>query len=81
MGIAGVAMIWRTSPDTSRTVATGIAVLAWAFASSFALRGLNLRLRVVTNIHTGAPQVTVQPEIHVPTQPGPAPDNVRQLGR
>ncbi|MGW4985258.1 hypothetical protein [Streptomyces mirabilis] len=81
-GCAGVAMVWTTTPDTSRTVATAIAVLAWTFASAFALRGLNLRPRVFTTIHTGSPQITVQPQIHVPAQPNdPGPDNVRQLGR
>ncbi|MER7112224.1 hypothetical protein [Streptomyces sp. NPDC000229] len=81
-GIAGMAMVWTTTPDTSRTVATAIAVLAWTFASAFALRGLNLRPRVFSSVHTGAPQITVQPQIHIPAQPGgPAPDKVRQLGR
>ncbi|MFE2473137.1 hypothetical protein [Streptomyces mirabilis] len=81
-GCAGIAMVWTTTPDASRTVATAIAVLAWTFASAFALRGLNLRPRVFTTVHTGAPQITVQPQIHVPAQPnGPGPDNVRQLGR
>ncbi|WP_217208894.1 hypothetical protein [Streptomyces sp. AC550_RSS872] len=81
-GCAGIAMVWTTTPDTSRTVATAIAVLAWTFASAFALRGLNLRPRVFSTVHTGAPQITVQPQIRVPAQPdGPAPDNVRQLGR
>ncbi|MET9427918.1 MULTISPECIES: hypothetical protein [unclassified Streptomyces] len=81
-GIAGMAMVWTTTPDTSRTIATAIAVLAWTIASVFALRGLNLRPRVFASVHTGAPQITVKPEIHVPAQPeGPAPDNVRQLGR
>ncbi|WP_432038674.1 hypothetical protein [Streptomyces cucumeris] len=80
-GAATVAAVWSASPADGRTVATGIAVFAWALVSAFALRGLNLCPRVVANIHTGAPQITVQPEIHVPTQPGPAPDNVRQLSR
>ncbi|WP_329595890.1 hypothetical protein OG195_44800 (plasmid) [Streptomyces sp. NBC_01362] len=81
-GFAGIAMVWTTTPDTSRTVATAIAVLAWTIASAFALRGLNLRPRVFSTVHTGAPQITVQPQIHIPAQPdGPAPDSVRQLGR
>ncbi|MFC8273830.1 hypothetical protein ACFUJR_15155 [Streptomyces sp. NPDC057271] len=79
-GIAGIAMVWTTTPETSRTVATAIAVLAWTIASAFALRGLNLRPRVFATV--GAPQVTVQPQIHIPAQPdSPAPDNVRQLNR
>ncbi|MGW5679038.1 hypothetical protein ACWEV4_28840 [Streptomyces sp. NPDC003860] len=77
-GAAGIAMVWTTTPDTSRTVATAVALLAWTLASAFALRGLNLRPRVFTNV--GAPQITVQPEIHVPVQPGPADnDNIRHL--
>ncbi|MFD7532241.1 hypothetical protein ACFV8E_32380 [Streptomyces sp. NPDC059849] len=81
-GFAGIAMVWTTTPDTSRTVATAIAALAWTIASALALRGLNLRPRVFSTVHTGAPQITIQPQIHIPAQPdGPAPDNVRQLGR
>ncbi|MFE5096657.1 hypothetical protein ACFRCI_41685 [Streptomyces sp. NPDC056638] len=81
-GCAGIAMVWTTTADTSRTVATAIAVLAWTIASAFALRGLNLRPRVFSSVHTGAPQITVQPQIHIPAQPdGGTPDNVRQLNR
>ncbi|MER6916719.1 hypothetical protein ABT354_34135 [Streptomyces sp. NPDC000594] len=40
---ASIAMIWQAAPDTGRTVATGIAVLAWILASAIALRGLTLR--------------------------------------
>lgn len=81
-GCAGIAMVWTTTPDTSRTVATALAVLAWTSASAFALRGLNLHPRVFSSVHTGAPQITLQPQIHLPAQPdGTAPDNVHQLGR
>ncbi|OKK05285.1 hypothetical protein AMK09_37685 [Streptomyces sp. CB02488] len=81
-GFAGIAMVWTTTPDASRTVATAIAVLAWTGASAFAMRGLNLRPRVFAHVTTGAPQITVQPQIHIPAQPdGGTPDNVRQLGR
>ncbi|MEU5403632.1 hypothetical protein ABZ348_30575 [Streptomyces sp. NPDC005963] len=74
-GCAGIAMVWTTTPDTSRTVATAIAVLAWTVASAFAMRGLNLRPQVFSTVHTA-------PQIHIPAQPhGPAPDNARQLGR
>ncbi|WP_381805539.1 hypothetical protein [Streptomyces niveus] len=80
-GFTGVAMVWTTTPDTSRTVATAITVLAWTAASAFALRGLNLRPRVFANI--GAPEITVQPQIHIPTPAAPpaggAPGNVRPL--
>ncbi|MCX4554260.1 hypothetical protein [Streptomyces sp. NBC_01500] len=78
-GFAGIAMVWTTTPDTSRTIATAIAVLAWTTASAFALRGLNLRPTVLASIHTGAPQITVQPQIHIPAQlDGTAPDNIHQ---
>ncbi|WP_187283580.1 hypothetical protein, partial [Streptomyces sp. t39] len=65
-GFAGIAMVWTTTPDASRTVATAIAALAWTVASAFAMRGLNLRPRVFAHVTTGAPQVTVQPQIHIP---------------
>ncbi|MFE2943400.1 hypothetical protein ACFXKG_30755 [Streptomyces sp. NPDC059255] len=81
-GAATVAMVWHGTPEPGRQVAAGIAVLAWTTASALALRGLNLRPRVFADIHVPAPQVTVQPHIHVPAQPdGGAPDNVRQLNR
>ncbi|MFJ6355185.1 hypothetical protein ACIQKB_37720 [Streptomyces sp. NPDC092046] len=81
-GTASIAMVWTTTPATSRTVATAIALLAWTITSAFALRGLNLRPLVVSTVHTGAPQITLQPQIHLPAQPdAPTPDNVRTLGR
>ncbi|WP_327241486.1 hypothetical protein [Streptomyces sp. NBC_01320] len=68
-GAATVWMVWTATPDTSRPVAAGLAVLAWTFLSAFAMRGLTLRRRVIA----GRPaKVTVKPEIHVPVQP-PAP--------
>ncbi|MFF3516559.1 hypothetical protein [Streptomyces sp. NPDC002573] len=68
-GAATVWMVWTVTPNTSRPVAAGLAVLAWTFLSAFAMRGLTLRRRVVA----GRPaKVTVRPEIHVPVQP-PAP--------
>ncbi|CAL9613677.1 hypothetical protein [Streptomyces sp. enrichment culture] len=75
---------WNTASSpvdhsgTSRTVASAIVVLTWTFASAFALRGLNLRLRVLASVHT-APQITVK---RGPAQPeGPAPGTLRQLDR
>ncbi|MFB7852808.1 hypothetical protein ACFC34_38145 [Streptomyces sp. NPDC056053] len=77
-GAAGIAMVWMATPETSRTVATAIAVLAWTTASTLALRGLSLRPSSFT--HVDGPQVTVQPQIHIPAQPGTStPDNVRPL--
>lgn len=70
-GAASVFMVWTATPDTSRPVAVGLAVLAWTFLSAFAMRGLTLRRRVVA----GRPaKVAVKPEIHVHvTTPAPAP--------
>ncbi|WP_331735234.1 hypothetical protein OG590_40060 (plasmid) [Streptomyces goshikiensis] len=68
-GAATVFMVWTTTPEAGRTVAAGLAVLAWTFLSAFAMRGLTLRRRVVAGRPT---KVTVKPEIHVPVQP-PAP--------
>ncbi|MFD3843990.1 hypothetical protein ACFWWC_48680 [Streptomyces sp. NPDC058642] len=42
-GAATVFMVWASSPAASRTVAAGLAVLAWTGLSLFALRGLSLR--------------------------------------
>ncbi|MCX4451665.1 hypothetical protein [Streptomyces sp. NBC_01789] len=81
-GLAGIAMVWTTTPDTSRAIATAIAVLAWTTASALALRGLNLRPQFHSSVHTGASQVTLQPQIHIPTQRDDiTPDNVRPLNR
>lgn len=78
-GAASIAAVWATTPETSRTIATAIAVLAWTLASALALRGLNLRPRVFATIHN---PVDVRPEIHIPAQPDHAdPDNVRPLHR
>ncbi|GAB2606817.1 hypothetical protein GCM10027168_44570 [Streptomyces capparidis] len=80
-GAAGVAMVWSSTSAPGRTIATGIAVLAWTAASTFALRGLNLRPRVFAHIHNAGPEI--RPEIHIPapTPPGDAPDNVHPLNR
>ncbi|MFH9677432.1 hypothetical protein ACH4L5_34915 [Streptomyces sp. NPDC017405] len=83
-GAASIGMVWSASPADGRTVATGIAVLAWTTASVFALRGLSLR----PVIHTAfQPHIDIRPEVHVPAQPAPAhddldkPDNVHPLQR
>ncbi|MGY3341044.1 hypothetical protein ACVW0K_007237 [Streptomyces filamentosus] len=62
-GAAGIAMVWTTTPATTRPVATGIAVLLWTVFSAFALRGLNLRPRVFADIHV---PVEIHPQIHTP---------------
>ncbi|MFD4260748.1 hypothetical protein ACFWR9_24775 [Streptomyces sp. NPDC058534] len=84
-GAASVGMVWSASPADGRTVATGIAVLAWTIASVFALRGLSLR----PVIHTAfQPHIDIRPQVHVPPQPVPVhddlddePDNVHPLQR
>lgn len=82
-GAASVGMVWSASPADGRTVATGIAVLAWTIASVFALRGLSLR----PVIHTAfQPNIDIRPEIHIPPQAtlhhddlDDEPDNVHPL--
>ncbi|MFD5557812.1 hypothetical protein ACFWIA_28725 [Streptomyces sp. NPDC127068] len=56
-GAASIAMIWQATPDTGRTVATGIAALIWILASAAALRGLTLRpaIRRARPAHRPAP--------------------------
>ncbi|MDX3170256.1 hypothetical protein PV736_36925 [Streptomyces scabiei] len=83
-GAASVGMVWSASPADGRTVATGIAVLAWTIASVVALRGLNLR----PVIHTAfQPHIDIRPQVHIPPQPAPVhddldePDNVHPLQR
>ncbi|MFB7294159.1 hypothetical protein [Actinacidiphila glaucinigra] len=66
-GAATTWAVWTASPPASQTVAAGIAVLAWSFASAFALRGLNLRPRVFTHIHNTAPEF--RPHITIQAQP------------
>lgn len=76
------------TPDDSRILATGIAVLAWAAASAFALRGLSLR--PVIHHYAAAPvfQPAFSPDLHIhATIPAPAsagddePDNVHRITR
>ncbi|GHD52242.1 hypothetical protein [Streptomyces galbus] len=71
--MASVAMVWSASPADSRTVATGIAVLAWTITSVLALRGLSLR----PVIHMAfQPHIDIRPEVHVPPQPAPVHDDL-----
>ncbi|MGG7568973.1 hypothetical protein [Streptomyces sirii] len=80
-GAASVAMVWCAAPASGRTVAAGIAALAWTFASAFALRGLSLRPALF--IHNTAPEI--RPEIRLPAPADPpaddTPHNVHQLQR
>lgn len=68
-GAATVWMVWTATPDASRPVAAGLAVLAWTLLSAFAMRGLTLRRSVARPARPA--KVSVQPEIHVHV---PAPD-------
>ncbi|MGW1520768.1 hypothetical protein [Streptomyces sp. NPDC002287] len=63
-GAATVWMVWTATPDTSRPVAVALAVLAWTLLSAFAMRGLTLRRPAADPAN-----VTVNPQIHVPTAP------------
>ncbi|MEV5568002.1 hypothetical protein AB0L54_34885 [Streptomyces sp. NPDC052196] len=80
-GAASIAMVYSAAPADGRTIATGLAVLAWTAASALALRGLSLRPSLF--IHTAAPNIDIRPEIHVPVPAAPpvddTPDNVHPL--
>lgn len=81
-GAASIGMVWSASPADGRTVATGIAVLAWAIVSTLALRGLTLRPVLFTHIHNAPPEI--RPEIHIPAPAMPAdeiPDNIHPFQR
>ena len=78
-GAASIATVWTNTPADGRTVATGIAVLAWTIASTLALRGLSLRPVVHNFPPAFQPQIEIRPEIHIPA---PAtPDNIHPLQR
>ncbi|MGC5041077.1 hypothetical protein ACLQ2C_36680 [Streptomyces sp. DT73] len=76
-GASSAYAVWSAAPADGRTVATGIAILAWTLASTFALRGLSLR-PVVNNFLPPTPafqpQIEIRPEIHLPA-PASAPDD------
>ncbi|MFB7211051.1 hypothetical protein [Streptomyces sp. NPDC056255] len=78
-GAASIAMVYSTAPADGRTIATGLAVLAWTAASALALRGLTLRPEVF--IHNAGHQI--EPHLHLPAPAAPdaedTPDNVRPL--
>jgi hypothetical protein len=80
-GAASIAMVYSTAPADGRTIATGLAVLAWTAASAFALRGLTLRPSLL--IHNAAPGIELRPEIHVSAPASPpaedTPENVHPL--
>ncbi|MFH9298839.1 hypothetical protein [Streptomyces sp. NPDC017520] len=80
-GACSIAMVYSAAPADGRTIATGLAVLAWTAASAFALRGLTLRPSLF--IHNAVPNIEIRPEIHVSAPAAPpapeVPDNVHPL--
>ncbi|MFJ3567206.1 hypothetical protein [Streptomyces diastaticus] len=80
-GAASIAMVYSAAPADGRTIATGLAVLAWTAASTLALRGLTLRPTVFTHIRNAGHQV--EPHIHIPASTAPpteeTPGNARPL--
>ncbi|MEU3855029.1 hypothetical protein [Streptomyces sp. NPDC029554] len=62
-GAASIAMVHSSAPPDGRTIATGLAVLAWTAASTLALRGLTLRPAFFTHIHNAGHQI--EPHIHL----------------
>ncbi|MCM2424199.1 hypothetical protein [Streptomyces sp. RKAG293] len=77
-GAASIAMVYSSAPADGRTIATGLAVLAWTATSAFALRGLTLRPTFFTHIHNAGHQI--EPHIHLPAPPvDHTPDNVHPL--
>ncbi|MGW6841310.1 hypothetical protein [Streptomyces sp. NPDC054958] len=71
------------TPADGRTIATGLAALAWTAASAFALRGFSLRPSVLINNAAPTVRNDISPEIRLPVQAttpsGDAPDNVHPL--
>ncbi|MFF1847110.1 hypothetical protein ACFVW9_36220 [Streptomyces sp. NPDC058217] len=77
-GACSIAMVYSAAPVDGRTIATGLAVLAWTAASAFALRGLTLRPASFTHIHNAGHHIA--PQIHLPAPPAEnTPDNVHPL--
>ncbi|GGZ18357.1 hypothetical protein [Streptomyces nitrosporeus] len=67
-GAATVYMVWTATPDTSRTVAVALAVLAWTLLSAVALHGLTLRRTVGRPAHPATPPARPDVHIHLPAQ-------------
>jgi hypothetical protein len=77
-GACTIAMVYSAAPTDGRTIATGLAVLAWTAASALALRGLTLRPTSFTHIHNAGHHIA--PQIHLPAPPAEnTPDNVHPL--
>ncbi|MEU1798244.1 hypothetical protein [Streptomyces californicus] len=69
-GAATVFMVWTATPDTSRTVAVALTVLAWTLLSALALSGLSLRRTVGRPAHPA--KTSTRPDVHI-HMPAPAP--------
>ncbi|MGW1819454.1 hypothetical protein ACWCQM_38625 [Streptomyces sp. NPDC002125] len=66
-GATTVFMVWTATPDTSRTVAVALTVLAWTLLSALALNGLTLRRTVGRPAHPA--KVPARPDVHIHMPP------------
>ncbi|WAE70681.1 hypothetical protein OUQ49_33215 (plasmid) [Streptomyces cavourensis] len=66
-GAATVFMVWAATPDTSRTVAVALTVLAWTLLSALALNGLSLRRTVGRPAHPA--KTPARPDVHIHMPP------------
>ncbi|MFH9568463.1 hypothetical protein [Streptomyces globisporus] len=66
-GAATVFMVWTATPDTSRTVAVALTVLAWTLLSALALNGLSLRRTVGRPAHPV--KTPARPDVHIHMPP------------
>ncbi|MFJ8676730.1 hypothetical protein [Streptomyces sp. NPDC093589] len=76
-GALTVGMVWAGTPDPGRPVAAGLAAVAWALASAFALRGLGARPSPTPVFHHTLcqPQVMLAPtQSRAPELPRSHPD-------
>ncbi|MFI8951459.1 hypothetical protein ACIGO6_33750 [Streptomyces sp. NPDC053750] len=72
-GATSIAVIYSAAPADGRTIATGLAVLAWTAASTFALRGLTLSPAYFTHIHNAGHQI--EPHLYLPAPATPPADD------
>ncbi len=66
-GAATVFMVWTATPDTSRTIAVALTVLAWTLLSALALNGLSLRRTVGRPAHPA--KTPARPDVHIHMPP------------
>ncbi|MGP3637136.1 hypothetical protein ACTU45_27975 [Streptomyces sp. 24-1644] len=76
-GAANIAMTYSAAPADGRTIAAGLAVLAWTAASTLALRGLTLCPTFITHIHNAGHQI--EPHIHLPAPAAPPVDETPDI--